>query len=80
MSRPLFVYIPVPRWVSVPKLFSQIQRSTFPPFQEASHTPSFGGLGLDSLCLPSPNTEQPRRLLWIISNISIRSFEGNPRL
>ena len=30
----------------VSKPLSQIQRSTFLPFQEASHTPSFGGLGL----------------------------------
>ena len=34
------------RRFSVPKPLSQIQRSTFLPFQEASRTPSFGGLGL----------------------------------
>ena len=36
----------VSRRFSVPKPLSQIQRGTFLPFQEASHTPSFGGLGL----------------------------------
>ena len=36
----------VSRQFSVPKPLSQIQRSTFLPFQEASHTPSFGGLGI----------------------------------
>ena len=31
---------------SVTKPLSQIQRSTFLPFQEVSHTPSFGGMGI----------------------------------
>ena len=37
----------VSRRFSVPKPLSQKHRITFLPFQEASHTPSFGGLGLN---------------------------------
>ncbi len=33
-------------WFCGPKPLSQIQRSTFSPFQEASYTHSFGGFGL----------------------------------